>query len=268
MQLKNTTLLKLEKLLEFLKGKKVIVAYSGGVDSSLLAYLASQYSQKTLAVSVKSNFISKTEISEATEFARQYDIPHRILQVDLLEHEIIRSNPKNRCYYCKKELYSKLIKIQEEMGLDVILDGSNTDDLEDFRPGAQAIKELNIATPYLDSEISKEEIREISKYYGLSTHSKPSMACIASRFQYDYPLEEQKIKKILEAEAFLREKFNFEQLRVRYHNDNLVRIEVNENEFPKLFTESAMASVKSELKKIGFTYITLDLEGFRSGSMN
>jgi len=259
---------KLENLVSFLKSKKVIVAFSGGVDSSLLAYLSNKYAKKALLVTEKSILYPDDEIRLTSEFAKKHDINHLIIERNPLIDEKFRVNPKNRCYICKTGLYEDIIKIKEEQNFDIILDGSNLDDLLDYRPGMQALKELNIATPYIDFMINKQEIREICKYFNLEVQSKPSMACFSSRIPYDQDINEEKLNMIREAENFLRKTYNLNQLRVRLHEGKLARIELMPKDIMKVMNDNSIEKIKRKLKQLGFCYITVDLEGFRSGSLN
>jgi len=259
---------KLENLASFLKSKKVIVAFSGGVDSSLLAYLSNKYAKEALLVTEKSILYTDEEIQLTSNFAKKYAIAHLIIERDPLEDEEFRCNPKNRCYICKTGLYKDILKIKEERIFDIILDGSNLDDLDDYRPGMQALKELNIATPYINFKINKQEIREISKFFNLDVQSKPSMACFSSRIPYDQDINEEKLDMIREAERFLSNTYNLRQLRVRLHLGKLARIELMPEDIMKIMTIENIVKIKEKFKKLGFCYITVDLEGFRSGSLN
>jgi len=268
MKLNKTLEHKLENLISFLKNKKVIVAFSGGVDSSLLAFLSKKYGKEALLVTERSVLYLDDEINEAAEFAKKYQIPHFIMDLDPLDDYDFTKNPVNRCYICKKGLYSGIIKIKEEKSFDIILDGSNLDDLSDFRPGMQALKELNVSTPYIDFKINKEEIRQLSKYHELEVHSKPSMACFASRIPYNQIINEEKLIMVREAEIFLRSTFKLKQLRVRLHDGNLARIELLKEDFQKIINQQSLKQINNKFKELGFSYITIDTEGFRSGSMN
>ncbi len=259
---------KLESLTSFLKNKKVIVAFSGGVDSSLLAFLSIKYAEKALLVTEKSILYPDDEIQLTSEFAKKYDINHLIIERDPLKDKNFRVNPKNRCYICKTGLYKDIIKIKEERNYDLILDGSNIDDLSDYRPGMQAVKELNITTPYIDFKINKQEIREICKYFNLEVQSKPSMACFSSRIPYDQDINKEKLDMIRDAENFLKNTYNLKQLRVRLHEGKLARIELMPQDIIKVMTNDNIKKIKAKLKQLGFCYITVDLEGFRSGSLN
>lgn len=259
---------KLENLLSFLKNKKVIVAFSGGVDSSLLAFLSNKYAKEALLVTEKSILYPDEEIQLTSEFAKKYGINHLIVERDPLEDENFRSNPKNRCYICKTGLYEDILKVKEERNFDIILDGSNLDDLDDYRPGMQALRELNIATPYINFKIKKQEIREICKFFNLEVQSKPSMACFSSRIPYEQDINEEKLDMIREAESFLSNTYNLKQLRVRLHLGKLARIELMPEDIMKVMTNENIGKIKDKFKKLGFCYITVDLEGFRSGSLN
>ena len=259
---------KLESLISFLKDKKVIVAFSGGVDSSLLGFISNKYAKETLLITEKSLLFPDEEIEEAKKFADQYNIPHLFIIRDPLTDETFKNNPKNRCYICKTGLYNDIIKIKESRNFDIILDGSNIDDLSDYRPGMQALQELKIITPYIEFNINKEEIREISRFYNLRVQSKPSMACFSSRIPYNQIINEEKLEMIKEGEKFLKNTFNLKQLRVRLHNEKLARIELLSEDIPIILNKDNIKRIKNEFKKLGFCYITIDLEGYRSGSLN
>ena len=259
---------KLENLSSFLRDKNVIIAFSGGVDSSLLAFLSKKYAKKALLVTEKSILYPDDEIQLTSEFAKQYDIAHLIIERNPLNDEKFCANPKNRCYICKTGLYEDIIKIKKEKNFDIILDGSNLDDLSDYRPGMQALKELNITTPYIDFKINKQEIREICKYFSLEVQSKPSMACFSSRIPYDQDINEEKLDMIREAENFMKNTYNLNQLRVRLHEGKLARIELMPEDIMKVMTSDNIDKIKTKFKQLGICYVTIDLEGFRSGSLN
>jgi uncharacterized protein len=259
---------KLENLTSFLRNKKIITAFSGGVDSSLLAFLSNKYAKKALLVTEKSILYPDEEIMLTSEFAKKHNITHLIIERNPLMDEKFKANPKNRCYICKTGLYEDIIKIKEERNFDIILDGSNIDDLSDYRPGMQALKELNITTPYIDFKINKQEIRELCKYFNLEVQSKPSMACFSSRIPYDQEINEEKLDMIREAEKFLRNSYKLNQFRVRLHDGKLARIELMPEDIMKVMIDKNIKEINTKFKQLGFCYITVDLEGFRSGSLN
>ncbi len=268
MELSNDLNLKLKELISFLSGKKIIIAFSGGVDSSLLAFLSKKYAKETLLITEKSILYPEEEIELTSQFANKYDIDHVFIERNPLKDEEFQINPSNRCYICKTGLYRDIIEIRNSKDFDLILDGSNIDDLSDYRPGLQALKELKVSTPYIDFNINKNEIREICKFYDLDVQSKPSMACFSSRIPYGQIINEKKLFMIRESEKFLKKKFNLTQLRVRLHEETLARIELLPEDLSKVLTVENLELIKRKLKELGFTYITIDIEGFRSGSMN
>ena len=268
MEINEELTLKLEGLKNFLSNNNVIVAFSGGVDSSLLAFLSNTYAKNTLLITEQSILYPEEEIQITREFAKKYNIPHLIIQRKPLEDSEFKCNPENRCYICKTGLYNDIIKIKDEKKFNLIIDGSNMDDLRDYRPGMQALKELNISTPYIELNITKEEIREIAKYFNLDVQSKPSMACFSSRIPYGQSINVKKLNRIREGEKFLKETFHLNQLRVRHHENKLARIEFLSEDLPSILTKENLGIIKKKFKELGFLYITIDIEGFRSGSMN
>ncbi|MHA1149105.1 MAG: ATP-dependent sacrificial sulfur transferase LarE [Promethearchaeota archaeon] len=268
MELSESLKTKLDQLIGFLSNKKVVVAFSGGVDSSVLAYITSQYAAETILITEVSILYPNEEVEEAIEFARNYGITHMALKRDPLKDQYFVKNPKERCYICKKGLYEKIKKVMASRRPDLIIDGTNLDDLSDYRPGLRALEELNISTPYIKFKISKQEIREIAKYYKLEVSSKPSMACFSSRIPYGQEISEKKLYQIREGEKFLKETFKLTQLRVRYHEGPLARIELLPEEFSLVLNEEGFSLIKKRFKDLGFNYVTLDVEGYRSGSMN
>ncbi|HEY0089794.1 MAG TPA: ATP-dependent sacrificial sulfur transferase LarE, partial [Candidatus Lokiarchaeia archaeon] len=259
---------KLKKLISFLEGKKVIVAFSGGMDSSLLAYVSKKHAKETLLITERSILYPEEEVEIAKQFALKFGINQIIVENNPLEDREFKSNPLNRCYICKKRLYDEILKIKKEKNFDIIIDGSNLDDLNDYRPGLNALRELNISTPYINFNISKQDIKEICNYYDLDVQSKPSMACYSSRIPYNQEITEEKLSLISKSENFLKKKFDLKQLRVRYHDQDLARIEFLKEDLPKILTPNNIELIKKKLKEFGFCYITIDLEGFRTGSMN
>ncbi len=268
MELSKDLKAKLDGIIDELKNQKVIVAFSGGVDSSLLAFLAKKNAKETLLITERSILYPEREIEVSRFFAKNYDIPQVLIERNPLDDGGFKSNPKERCYICKKGLYEEILKIKNSKKYDLILDGSNYDDLSDYRPGMRAVEELNISTPYIDFKVYKDEIRKIAKFYGLKVQSKPSMACFSSRIPYGQSITKEKLYRIREGELFLKESFNLRQLRVRHHENMLARIEFLPNDLDTILIPENIKLIKDKFKELGFVYITIDIEGFRSGSMN
>lgn len=247
--------------------ESVIVAFSGGVDSSFLLHTASSVLGKNvLAVTANSPTYTKDELSYARLFARKLGIKHIIIKTEEFNNPEFIKNPKNRCYFCKKELFSKLKGIAEKEGYKTVVDGQNFDDKNDYRPGSVASEEANINSPLKESALSKVDIRLISKKLGLSTWDRPAQACLSSRFPYGDEINKKDLVRIQKAEKLLRS-FGFNNLRVR-HYGKLCRIEVDRDQIKKIFQGKAQDKIIASFKNLGYTYVTLDLEGYRTGSMN
>jgi uncharacterized protein len=263
---------KYEKLKSFIreKGKDgVVIAFSGGVDSSTLAAICHQIlGEKAVAVTIVSPLYPQEEIEEAKKVAKEIGIKHILLEEnELLNKNDFVKNTENRCYYCKKELIKNLKNLAEKLGFKVIFEGTNYSDLKGHRPGFKAIKEMeNVYSPWAENEFTKEEIRAIAKRMGLSVSDKPSLACLASRIPFGEEITLEKLKRIEKAENIIRKLTQAKQIRVRDHN-GLARIEVGRDERQIFFNVEIMDIIAKELKELGFKYVTLDLEGYRSGSM-
>jgi uncharacterized protein len=243
------------------------VAYSGGVDSTFLLKVAHDVlSDQVIAVTARSSTYPEREFGQAAEFARRAGIKHIIIQSEELEIEGFTNNPPNRCYLCKYELFSKIKKVAGQYNIQHIAEGSNIDDLGDYRPGMQAIKELGIISPLKDAGLGKDAIRRLSKQMGLPTWDKPAFACLASRFPYGMKITPDKLAMVDMAEQYLLN-LGFKQVRVRHHGDT-ARIEVGEVERRKFFDLALMDNVYKKFQEIGFAYTSLDLKGYRTGSMN
>ncbi len=245
----------------------VMIAFSGGVDSTYLLSKAAQVigRERVIAVTFESELYLPGETEAALVLAQKLPIKHLILSTDPLADREFRANTPERCYFCKHKIYSKLLGIAAEKGIAVVLDGSNADDTADYRPGMRALEELGIRSPLLEVSLNKAEIRELSRLAGLPTWNKPAAACLASRFPYGDEITGYKLKQVAEAECFLRQLGVKHDLRVRYHG-SLARIEVNKDDLDSILTWREM--IVGKLQELGFVYITLDLGGFESGSMN
>jgi uncharacterized protein len=259
---------KYENLQNYLRNLgSLAIAYSGGVDSTFLLKVAYEVlGSKCMAITARSSTYPQRELNEAIKYAKELGVHHVIIDSEELEIEGFASNPVNRCYFCKKELFSKVWKVAREAGIENIADGSNFDDLGDFRPGMEAARELKVCSPLKDCQMTKEDIRYFSKELGLPTWDKPSFACLSSRFPYGQTITADKLSMVEKAEDYLRS-LGFRQVRVRHHGD-IARIEVDRQEREKLFSNEMMDKVGKALKEIGFPYVTMDLLGYRTGSMN
>jgi uncharacterized protein len=246
----------------------VAIGYSGGVDSTLLLKIAVDVlGNNVLAMIGRSETYPTREFEEAITLAEQIGARYRIVNTEETDILKFQENPPDRCYFCKTELFGKLDSLATTAGIPWIADGTITDDTADFRPGMRAKTEKNVRSPLLEAGLSKADVREISGHLGLSTWDKPSFACLSSRFPYGTAITKENLLKVDRAETFLRD-LGFRLLRVRFHDENTARIEVGTQEIARLIDEKTRASVVKQMKDIGFTYVTLDLQGYRSGSMN
>lgn len=246
----------------------VVIGFSGGVDSTLLLKVACDVlGKRALAVIGESETYPTREYEEAKRLAESFGARYRTVRTEETDNIKFKQNPPDRCYYCKSELFSKLALIAKEEGLAWIADGTNLDDLGDFRPGMKALREREVRSPLLEAGFTKREIRELSRQLALPTWDKPSFACLSSRFPYGFSIDREKLMKIDAAESFLRDA-GFRCFRVRHHDERTIRIEVGNDELKRLVDEEFRNRLVREMKDLGFTYITLDLEGYRTGSMN
>ncbi|MCL2705961.1 MAG: ATP-dependent sacrificial sulfur transferase LarE [Spirochaetaceae bacterium] len=265
---KDHKIQKLDKLKEHLRDLgNVAVAFSSGVDSTFLLKIAHDLlGDKAIAITARSPSFPKRELEETSAFCKKHGITHVICDTNEFSINGFSKNPVNRCYICKKEIFSKIIDVVKKRGISHIIEGSNIDDSTDYRPGMIAIKELGIKSPLCYAKLSKQEIRELSKEMGLSTWNKQSFACLSTRFPYGEEITPSRLSMIEKAEQFLLD-MGFHQVRVRYHG-NLARIETDANGFLLLDSLSNRKKIHTTFKEIGFTYVALDLLGYRTGSMN
>lgn len=244
----------------------VLVAFSGGVDSAFLLKAASLVlpADKILAVTAYSATYPKEELMFAKDIARSFGVRHKIIKTYELEDKRFTANPVNRCYFCKKELFGRLKDIARRFKFNFVADASNISDRQDFRPGNKAKKELKIRSPLQEAALSKEDVRLLSKRLGLITWNKPALACLASRLPYGKEITPPILRRINKAEVFLRQ-LGFLQVRLRHYN-GLCRIEVLKEDIPKIMIKHEL--IVEKLKRLGYNYVTVDLEGYRTGSLN
>ncbi len=246
---------------------KIAVAYSAGVDSTFLLKTASNIPGVTaFAITVRSAFFPQEEADRASEFCKKENIEQIIIDFDVMGKDEIIANPYDRCYHCKKAIFEKVREKAEEKGISVIYDGTNSDDINDFRPGMKALEELGIESPLLRLGIRKSEIRALSAEMGLDTADKPSLACLASRIPYGDRITEDKLEKAEKGERFLREQ-GFGQLRLRIHG-NIARIEIAPEDFDRFSDTALRNNISAYLHGLGLDFVTLDLDGYRTGSLN
>ena len=260
---------KTSKLKNILKSlQKVLLAYSGGVDSTLLLKVALDTlgKENVLAIIAKSETYPKSEEKEAVDTAKRLDTNFIVIKTCEFSDKNFIKNSRNRCYYCKKELFIKLKKIAEKEKIPHVIDGSNKDDLQDYRPGAVAKKELGVRSPLQEAGLTKEEIRQLSKSLGLATWNKPAYACLASRVPYGTKITKEILTRIDEGEKFLRE-MGLRQVRARDHG-NIVRIEVGKEDMSQMLDEDLRDDIARKFELMGYTYVAVDLQGYRAGSMN
>ena len=263
---------KLNRLKEDItKLERVVVGFSGGVDSTLMLKISIDVlgNKNVWAVTGDSESLMPEELDLCRELASRLGLAaenYLEIKTDELKDPDYRKNPENRCFYCKQELFGRLVEIAEKTGAKYVLDGSNADDLDDWRPGRMAARKLNVVSPLADAGITKDEIREIARELGLPNWEKPALACLASRIPYGSEITAEKLFQIAEAERFIKS-LGFSQFRVRHHGD-MARIEFVKDEIGRIFENGMADRISSQLKIIGFTYITVDLAGYRRGSMN
>lgn len=247
--------------------ESVIVAYSGGVDSAYLAYVAaSELGPRALAVTGESPSYPDFQRQDALDVVRKFSIRHEFINTEEIHDPNYQANPANRCYFCKHELFTKLSALARTRAFNFVCDGNNADDVGDYRPGRQAARELNVRSPLIESGLSKADIRALSQAAGLPIWDRPASACLSSRIPYGMPVTIEKLSVIERGEARLRQ-LGFRQMRVRHHDD-VVRIEIAPEELPLALDIEMAQRMAVAFKELGFKFVTLDLEGYRTGALN
>lgn len=245
----------------------VLVAYSGGVDSAYLALIATQeLEEKAICVMGLSPSVAQNQKLEAEKIAKDFEFNYFSIQTNELENPNYQANPNNRCYFCKTELYGKLVPLAKERNIEFILDGANMDDTGDYRPGREAAKENKVRSPLIEVGLTKAEIRQLSKNFNLPTWDKPASPCLSSRIAYGIPVSIERLSKVEKGEQFLRE-LGIREFRVRNHGE-LVRLEISPNEIEKVLDKKITDLIAEKFRGLGFKYVTLDLHGYRTGAMN
>lgn len=261
---------KRERLLELLRGYgRVAVAFSGGIDSTVVAQAAQlACGEKAVAVTAVSQSLASGEREEAERLAKLIGIRHQVIETNEFQNPDYLKNAPNRCYFCKTELYTNLERYIPELGVDVVVNGANLDDRGDYRPGMQAARERLVRSPLIEAELTKAEVRELAKEWNLPTWDKPASPCLSSRIAYGVSVTPERVERVDQAELFVKQTFGLREFRVRHEANELARLEVPLTELPRFLDPANRELIAKKFRELGFKYVTLDLDGFRSGSMN
>lgn len=271
MPVPETTLTaKRNHLLELLQSYgRVAVAFSGGIDSTVVAKAAQiACGERAIAVTAVSLSLASGERQEAERLAQFIGIRHKVIETNEFENPDYLKNAPNRCYFCKTELYTNLERFIPELGVDVVVNGANLDDRGDYRPGMTAAKEHQVRSPLIEAELTKAEVRELAKEWKLPTWDKPASPCLSSRIAYGVSVTPERVQRVDQAELFIKQKFGLREFRVRHEANELARIEVPLTELPRILDPVNREAITAKFRELGFKFITVDLDGFRSGSMN
>ena len=265
--MREETRVKFDKISKSLSGKEVLVAFSGGVDSTVLASIAKDNASRVVLLTIVSPTVPESEVEDAMTIAAELGLSHTVKSVEWLETENLSENPENRCYICKRELARLWIREADGLGIDMVIEGTTASETEGYRPGLAALQETGVESPYLVDGITKNEIREFANEKGLSVADKPSGACLATRFPYGTTITKERLLMVSNVESAVKELFGVECVRARFHGD-LVRIEVGQNELEHMFDAEDLQRLHQIAKESGFTYVTLDIQGYRTGAMD
>ncbi len=265
--MKDTTKSKFDTIKSNLRGKKILVAFSGGVDSTVLASLASDASSEISLLTISSTTVPKSELDGARRIANELGLELMVKEVDWFSDESLANNPVDRCFKCKQILSQIWMKTAKELDLDMVIEGTTASETEGYRPGARALRESGVSSPYLETNVTKEEVREYARSKGLSVAEKPSGACLATRFPYGTEINHQRLQMVESVENAVKEIFQVECVRARFHGD-LVRIEIGESELDLMFDKSKWKLLDEKAHDAGFAYVTLDMRGYRTGAMD
>ncbi len=258
---------KFSKVASLLSGQRVLIAFSGGVDSSVLALLAKKHADRVVLLTIDSILSPQSELENAKKVADELNIEFETIHVDHLEDNEFTKNPRDRCYLCKKKLARVWTEYAGKRGLDMVVEGTSASDLEGHRPGERALREMGVTSPFLDAGMTKDEIRLYARDNGLSVADRPSMACLATRFPYGVQITKKHVNMVDAIEQAVRRIFEVHTIRARFHGD-LVRIEVGSDERNKLFDTNKLDELSELASSVGFTYVTIDAKGYRTGAMD